>query len=258
MWSLGAMISALVSGISIAFLKVIIPSWADAHAGYVIILFLIIISAAWGIQKDLFLIQEARNEQSSPHSFGMSTFRPNKELWILISIILCTYLTEGTMVDWSAVYMKEVVHAPETIAAWGFAMYSGCMAGGRFFGDDLIARYGGMTILAFGGKLVLAGIGLIVLSVSPWMAMPGFMLTGLGISLASPILYAAAARVPGMPPGAGLATINNFGMAAFLGGPVLIGFVAQSINLRIAFLLVVVAALIWVIQAHGVNKKKIF
>jgi hypothetical protein len=47
-------------------------------------------------------------------------------------------------------------------------------------------------------------------------------------------------------------------MAAFLGGPVLIGFVAQSVNLRIAFLLVVVAAWIWVILAHGVNRKKIF
>jgi MFS family permease len=83
------------------------------------------------------------------------------------------------------------------------------------------------------------------------------MFTGLGISVASPILYAAASRTPDMPPGAGLATLNNFGMIAFLGGPVLIGFVAKALDLRMAFIIVALAAFIWVGQTITLSRKKI-
>ena len=175
----------------------------------------------------------------------------------MISISLCTYLTEGTMADWSAVYLREVSLAPETIIGWGFGLYAFFMAFGRFLGDALIAKHGNMRILMIGGLFVVFGLIVIVTSVSAWGALPGFMLTGLGVSVASPILYQAAARVPGMPPGAGLATMNSFGMAAFLGGPVLIGFIAKLFDLRFAFVVVAFAAVIWVIQTYFISRKKI-
>jgi len=78
--------------------------------------------------------------------------------------------------------------------------------------------------------------------------LPGFMLVGSGISLASPILYQASAKVKGLAPGVGLATMNTFAMAAFLGGPVLIGFIAQISSLRISFILVAIASVIWILQ----------
>ncbi len=60
-----------------------------------------------------------------------------------------------------------------------------------------------------------------------------------------------------MPHGAGLASMNSFGMAAFLGGPVLIGLIAQASNLRIAFMVVAGAAVIWIIQSIVIKRKKI-
>ena len=99
-----------------------------------------------------------------------------------------------------------------------------------------------------GGVLVIAGMLWIILSGNPWIVLPGFMMVGLGISLASPILYAASARVKGLAPGVGLATMNSVGMAAFLTGPVIVGFIAQWVNLRFAFLWVVFASILWIIQ----------
>ena len=257
MWSLGAMIGALISGLVVYGLNQLGSSSIRAHAIHVIFIALITFITTRFIKKDLQQVHENWEMNKQPLGSVISMFKPNKTLWILISISLCTYLTEGTMADWSAVYLREVSLAPEAIIGWGFGLYAFFMAVGRFMGDALIAKYGNMRILMIGGVLVVLGLIVIIMSVDAWGALPGFMLTGLGISVASPILYQAAARVPGMPPGAGLATMNSFGMAAFLGGPVLIGLIAKAFDLRIAFMVVAFTAVVWVIQTYFISRKKI-
>ncbi len=257
MWSLGAMTGALISGPVVYGLNQLGASSISSHAIHVIFIASITFITTRFIKKDLLQIHENWEKNKQPHGSVISMFKPNKTLWILISISLCTYLTEGTMADWSAVYLREVSLAPETIIGWGFGIYAFFMAFGRFMGDALIARHGNMRILMIGGLFVVLGLVVIVMSVNAWGALPGFMLTGLGISVASPILYQAAAKVPGMPPGAGLATMNSFGMAAFLGGPVLIGLIAKAFDLRIAFMVVACTAIVWVIQTYFISKKKV-
>jgi MFS family permease len=160
------------------------------------------------------------------------------------------------MADWSAVYMKDLLRAPESMVGWGYSMYAGFMAGGRFIGDELIHRYTNKVVLRLGGVLVIIGMLWIIVSGNAWIVLPGFMLVGLGISLASPILYAASARVKGLAPGVGLATMNSFGMAAFLTGPVIVGFIAKLMDLRFAFLWVVFASILWIIQTTRWMKKE--
>jgi hypothetical protein len=84
-------------------------------------------------------------------------------------------------------------------------------------------------------------------------AMVWFAMIGAGVSLGAPVLYAAAARAPGMAPGAGLATMNTFAMVGFFGGPVLIGFLAKMWSLPIAFAVVGFAALWWAWKATAIR-----
>lgn len=256
MWSLGAMTGSLISGFGVILFNLINLPWLDAHFLYVALIAILSLLVTVGIRKDLWQIHEDWEKNKQPPGTALSSFKPNRILWILISISLCTFLTEGTMADWSAVYLREITAAPETITGWGFGIYAFFMAGGRFIGDALIARYGHIKILMTGGILVTTGLTVIIISTNPWMTMPGFMLTGLGVSIASPILFAEAAKVPGLPPGAGLATMNTFGMAAFLVGPVLIGFIAKALDLRIAFMFVAAAAVIWVLQTYTISRRK--
>jgi len=256
MWSLGAMAGSLLSGVFILVLKDIFKGSLNVYLLYMALLVIGVISTVLAIRKDLHAIHRDWIQEEKEAVSGKSLLRPNRMLWILISICLCTFLTEGTMADWSAVYLREVTLAPESIVGWGFAVYAFFQAAGRFLGDLMISRHGDMQMLRSGGFLVIAGLIIVVLATSPWIALPGFMLTGLGISLASPILYAAAARVPDMPKGAGLATMNTFGMAAFLGGPVLIGFIAKWMDLRMAFTCVILSALLWVLLTTMILKKR--
>ena len=256
MWSLGAMGGALFSGLSLHPLEACCNSLLPPQSLYVILQANLVIIIVLFIRNHFHSIASLHSKLEDAPKMNWRSFKPGKELWMIISICICSYLTEGTMADWSAVYLREITQASETIAGRGFAVYALFMAVGRFVGDALIARFGNMRVLRAGGVLVVLGLLTVVASQTHFMAMPGFMLVGAGISLASPILYQASARVKGLAPGVGLATMNTFAMAAFLGGPVLIGFVAQTSNLRIAFAVVALVAVVWVLQTHRIVRNQ--
>jgi hypothetical protein len=170
---------------------------------------------------------------------------PTPLLWGLILISMCTNLTEGSMADWAAVYMREIVQAPAWMVGWGFAAYAFFMASGRFAGDVLLTKFGNRQVLQVGGGVAAAGLLLaITLPVVPG-AILGFAMVGAGVSLGAPVLYGSAARVPGLAPGVGLATLNTFAMLTFLTGPTIIGFVSRATNLRVALAVVAGAAVFW-------------
>ena len=170
---------------------------------------------------------------------------PNRVLMGMIAISLCTNITEGTMSDWTAVYMRDVVKSNDFFIGWGFACYAFFMASGRFVGDALIPQYGSRKVLVTGGIVAAFGILLAVLLPYTTTAILGFGLVGAGVSCGAPILYGSAARVPGMAKGAGLAAMNTFSLAGFLVGPALIGLISNAYSLSFAIGLVAVLALIW-------------
>ena len=73
---------------------------------------------------------------------------------------------------------------------------------------------------------------------SPYLAIVGFFLTGIGLSVIVPIAYSIAGNAKGLPPGVGLAMVTTVGYAGFLFGPPLIGLLADVYSLRIALGLV--------------------
>jgi MFS family permease len=252
MWSVGAMLGALLSGLSLIPFQDCCSQFLKPQVMYVGLQGLIVLFIIWWIRNDLDILKKLHIPPDQTPRISLKMMKPVKELWVIISICLCTYLIEGAITDWSSVFLREVIFSSETMAGWGFAVFAFFMALGRFFGDGLIARYGNMRVLRAGGIFALVGIVVIIVSTTYLMAMPGFMLAGAGISVASPILYQASAKVKGLAPGIGLATMNTFAMAAFLTGPVLIGFIAKLSNLRIAFMFVGLIAILWVIQTTKV------
>lgn len=237
LWSAGAMTGAALAGTA--------TGWGVPPIWYVCLLALIHLTMAWRLKKPLRQVPDDP-QTSSPGQKASGFVLPNKALWTLILISLCTNLTEGTMADWSAVYMREVVGSGEAVAGWGFATYAFLMASGRFLGDELIARFGGKTVLRAGGMIVATGLLLIIFIQTKIAALAGFGLVGAGVSLGAPVLYAASARVPGMAKGAGLATMNTFAMISFMGGPALIGFLAKAFSLPAAFGVVALFSGLWI------------
>ncbi len=240
LWSAGMTIGSIMAGL--------LTAWGVAPPVYFGLLAIVELTVVVLLRHPLSEVPEDEPEPKTATEKPAGFMLPNQALWVLIIISSCVNLTEGAMADWSAVYMREVVIAPEVMVGWGFAIYAFFMAGGRFLGDALLAKYRSGTVLRTGGFIAASGLMLAVLIPGTVTALIGFAMAGAGVSLGSPILYAAAAKVPGMAKGAGLATMNTFAMVSFLGGPAVIGFLAKIFSLSIAFALVAFFALVWAWQ----------
>ncbi|WP_374450069.1 MFS transporter, partial [Stella sp.] len=157
-------------------------------------------------------------------------------------LALLGFLAEGSLVDWCAVYMVETVGTGPAAGAAAYAAFSLAMTGGRLAGDRIAGRFGAAPTLAVSAGLAASGLGAAVALPHPVAAPVAFGLAGLGLANVVPLLFGAAARIPGVAPGAAVAMVAVFGYGGALAGPPLVGFAAEWTSLRLALVGLAVAA----------------
>ncbi|AQG78644.1 MFS transporter [Spirosoma montaniterrae] len=244
MWSLGGLFGSGIAGAVIA-LHVAPPVHVMAMAALVLI-------GSFLLQPTLAQVPSSSRTESGEKA-GSSFVRPNRDLLLMILIGLALAMGEGAAFDWSAVYLRETLGASSQIAALGFASFSLTMTSFRFLGDAIIPKIGAKRWLQIGGTLAAAGLLIAIALPYPAMALLGFAVLGAGCSLGAPILYAAALRVPGIPPAAGLATFATFSFVGFLAGPPIVGFIAESFGLYYGLGFVAISLLISAWLSRMVN-----
>jgi MFS family permease len=176
--------------------------------------------------------------EAEPDLSGPVFRLPARALWPLGAVAFCSSIGEGSMADWSAVYLKSVVGTTDSLAAFGFAAFSVTMTGGRLLGDNLAMRFGRPNLVRAGG--VTASVGMLLAILLPQAApvLLGFAAVGAGLSIVVPLAFSAAGNVPGLPAGVGIAGVATIGYAGFLAGPPAIGFLAEAATLRVSMVLV--------------------
>ncbi|MEU7280055.1 MFS transporter [Streptomyces sp. NPDC045431] len=163
-------------------------------------------------------------------------------------VAFCVLFGEGAVSDWSAVYLKTDLSSP-ALAGIGYAAFAGAMAAGRLAGDRLAEAAGPRRLVTLGGLIGTAGISAVVLMPEPLVAIPGFGLMGLGLSVVYPqVLSAAGAGSPS--PDTAIAAVSTIGYLGFLIGPPAIGGLAEMTSLRLALVLVAVCSALIIPLAH--------
>jgi MFS family permease len=162
---------------------------------------------------------------------------PTRALAALGGLAFCVLLAEGSVADWSAIYLREGLGATQAAAAAGLAVFSLTMGVGRLAGDRLVAAFGPRAVATTGLLLATAGLGVVAAAEAPIAAVAGFALVGVGLSTVFPLVVSAAARRPDLPPGPAIAAVVSAGYAGFLVGPPTIGLLAELLKLRAALLL---------------------
>lgn len=160
--------------------------------------------------------------------------RPPRALWAVGAVGFCALLAEGAAADWSAVYVHESLGAATGLAALAFAGFSLTMTAGRLVGDRLTTAWGPVALVRRGGLLAAAGVGGALLIAHPAAALVGFACLGAGLAAAVPVIFRAAACLPGVAPGVGIAAVSTMGYAGFLAGPPAIGGLSELSSLPVA------------------------
>jgi MFS family permease len=172
------------------------------------------------------------------------------------TLAFCVMLGEGAIGDWSALYLRRIVGTGEGLAAVGFTIFSVTMAGTRFLGDALAARFGHVNVVRAGGLLATGGILLALMVANIPLTLLGFGLVGAGFATIVPTVFSASGNIPGISPGVGLGSVTTLGYLGFLAGPPVIGFAADVLGLRAALGLVVAASVVITILAGAVKRRE--
>jgi len=168
----------------------------------------------------------------APHATHFALPR-GPALFLGLLALLC-FAIEGALVDWSALLLKERTQVDAATAALGYSAFSVTMAACRFAGDRLVLRFGLLRVMTVGGLGMFAGLMLAVTSTHFMLSALGFALIGLAAANVVPLIFAAAARMPGMSAGGGLATVATLGYAGLLMAPPLLGAIAAHTNIAVA------------------------
>jgi predicted MFS family arabinose efflux permease len=154
------------------------------------------------------------------------------------------FLSEGAILDWSALFLKENRNIDTEFSGLGYASFSIAMATMRLLGDNIVEKLGGKRVVIFGGMIAAAGIFLAV--GTPWLAtsLAGFILLGIGAANIVPVFFSEGGKIKGIDSAVAITVISTMGYAGQLAGPALLGFIAFHYSLSVALNLLGILLLI--------------
>jgi MFS family permease len=184
-------------------------------------------------------------------------------LWALGIGLMCSLIPESGAYEWGGILLKENMGIGKGLNAAAATTFSLAMIVSRLLGDRAFEKWGHVNTVKYGGYFGggLWGIGLLIgipLSESHQtlgliIVCAGFAAAGLGMGPFFPAFNLAAASIPGIAPSVGLARIGLIAIAAYFGGPTLIGLIAEITSLPVAFAFPVILYLIAGVQAKHIK-----
>lgn len=154
---------------------------------------------------------------------------------IALGIIgFCGAVAEGSIADWSGVFMKDQLQVHDGVAPLAFAGFACLMLVARLVCDPLKDRFGARRVVALGALLAAIGIFIAVLAWNVPLTLVGFALAGAGLAAVFPFVFSAAGRHGSTA----LAAVATFSYSGGLLGPPAVGFLTQGWGLQtgIAFI----------------------
>lgn len=222
-WSIGFFSAAVVGALFSQF-KVML----EIH-------FLLVCGIAFLISKIIFEDYIV----ASPRHTNVTTIKkfslPTGPIFVMVLFTMSAMLVEGASIDWSVIFMREIHSASPLISGFSLAMAAFSQALVRFFGDNLLNKFGPILISVASLFFMFLGIFLVVLSNSSTLAIFGFLFLGAGSAVIFPMAISIAASRSDRPAETNVASLTQFAFGMFLLGPPILGFVGEAYSLRWSF-----------------------
>ena len=222
-WSIGFFSAAVVGALFSQF-KVML----EIH-------FLLVCGIAFLISKIIFedyIVASPRHTNvTKTKKFSL----PTGPIFVMVLFTMSAMLVEGASIDWSVIFMREIHSASPFISGFSLAMAAFSQALVRFFGDNLLNKFGPILISVASLFFMFLGIFSVVLSNSSILAILGFLFMGAGSAVIFPMAISIAASRSDRPAETNVASLTQFAFGMFLLGPPILGFVGEAYSLRWSF-----------------------
>lgn len=181
-------------------------------------------------------------------------------LWLLAAVALCSAIAEGASSDWSALLMTAERGVGQGAAALAFAGFQLVMALTRLAGSWAQRRFGPTRCLAAGAGLAAAGLAATAAVPVAAVGYVGFALAGAGLAASFPLALSLAGDAGKRGDGTGgereIGFVTAIAYTGFLGGPPIVGGIAQVTDYGVAFGFVAVVAALILPAALGARRSR--
>ena len=228
-YALGGVTGAAIAGL-------LLVAGLDFRLGLAIAGLALLVTAAWNART----APRERSPEGAQTVFSISALFRTPALWVPALVVLFAFLVEGSMDTWSGLYLRDQLGASAGVAAMAFIAFSGAIFLGRMFAGKVLFGLGARTTIIVAGIGSLAGGLLATLTDSLAVVGVAYLVLGFMISAAAPAGFSLTEDIDEDPTSA-IAAVTTVGYTGFIWSPPLLGYVAQTIDLRAAMAVIVVA-----------------
>jgi MFS family permease len=257
LWSIGTFATTLIGGLVANFVSPRDNLIAISIFGFLIYQF--IAHYLLPAEHDGHLGEPGGGDAGKVALFGKESL----VLWALGIGLMCSLIPESGAYEWGGILLQDDMGIGKGLNAAAATTFSLAMIVSRLLGDRAFEKWGHVNTVKYGGYFGggLWGVGMLIgipLSESHKtlgliIVCAGFAAAGLGMGPFFPAFNLAAASIPGIAPSVGLARIGLIAIAAYFGGPTLIGLIAEVTSLPVAFAFPVILYLIAGVQAKHIK-----
>jgi fucose permease len=186
---------------------------------------------------------------------GRPPVAARRRVLLLCVIAAASFLVEGVAMDWSALFLRQEAGAAAAVGGLGVVAFSAGMAASRFVGDRLVGRFGQPAVVRLGAVAAVVAFGAMLLVVDPAVSVGAFAVAGLGIGPVVPLAFRSAAATERRGPGSALPIVVTAGYAGSIVGPIVVGYLADLLGLRGAFVVPLAAVATVAVAAAATGER---
>ena len=191
------------------------------------------------LTREQYLEKEAQKKQEkAANNQKTSNLQYYLHPIVLLIGVMCfiMFMTEGSMLDWSGVFLHTERGFALEHAGYGYAAFAIMMTSMRFLGDRIVLAMGRRRVIVLGTMIICLGFTLAALIDHAIFTIASFALIGIGSSNVIPQLVSYVAKVKEVPMSISVTVVNSLGFTGVLLGPAIIGFLAHLITLHLTFI----------------------
>ena len=255
-WSLGAVGAAITGALSTTFLTL--------ELFLIIVAVVTIIAFEFGIRWMLSPTEDGHIEERAT-VVKRKFYQMPSQLWLLAFGLFAAVYPEVAVIDWAAVFARDVLNAEVALRSLPFATFMVGMIIGRLSMTRLAEKMHPHTLASRGAAMAavaLAAAALFAGVVADYNVGLGMLvgsllwgLAGLGLAPASPAFFSAAGHVPGVSTAWAVSRLSLFNSSVSIGAKALMGAITEGVGLSLAFFFPVVLAIIAAVIADQYAKR---
>ena len=242
-WSVGAVMAAFTGAVATVYLSLEIYLVLVAIVTFIVFEF----TLRWLMSP----VEDGHLEEKAG-LIKRRFYEMPSQLWWLTVGLFCGIYPEVAIIDWAAVFARDILNVDVALRSVPFAVFMVGMIAGRLSMTKMAERHHPHLIASRGSFLAAVALTVNVLlaqTVAGFSPIVGLVLTsslwglaGFGLASVSPAFYSAAGHVPGVSTSWAVSRLSLLNSVIAIGAKTLMGALTEEVGLSLAFIFPIVLA----------------